>query len=292
MYPGRVNMKEFAYHDIDYRGRLHRVDYRSTDKDGNVCYKYAQVYTPYGYDPAKPYDILYLMHGGGGSADAWIDSCAVKNMLDHTIHAGNAKPMLVVFPTFYKVAAHETKEAARQSSRFDVHFFQKELVEDLLPAVESKFHTYAETMTPAGFKATREHRAFGGFSMGSVTTWYAFIENLPYFSKFVPLSGDSWAIEQMGGETKTEETAKLLAEAPASQGFGPEDFSIWAATGTKDPANNSLTPQIEAMKAYPEVFRFSEDWSKGNLHFLLAEDKIHAYPDVCTYLYNFISYLF
>ena len=70
MYPGRVNMKEFAYHDIDYRGRLHRVDYRSTDKDGNVCYKYAQVYTPYGYDPAKPYDILYLMHGGGGSADA------------------------------------------------------------------------------------------------------------------------------------------------------------------------------------------------------------------------------
>ena len=81
----------------------------------------------------------------------------------------------------------------------------KELVEDLLPAVESKFHTYAETMTPAGFKATREHRAFGGFSMGSVTTWYAFIENLPYFSKFVPLSGDSWAIEQMGGETKTED---------------------------------------------------------------------------------------
>ena len=37
-------------------------------------------YLPYGYDDRKPYDILYLMHGGGGNPDAWLDSSARKGV--------------------------------------------------------------------------------------------------------------------------------------------------------------------------------------------------------------------
>ena len=44
--------------------------------------------------------------------------------------------------------------------------FQKELAEDLIPAVETAYKTYAETVDPAGLKASRLHRGFGGFSMG------------------------------------------------------------------------------------------------------------------------------
>ena len=35
-------------------------------------------------------------------------------------------------------------------------------------------------MTEEGLQASREHRAFGGFSLGAVTTWYQFIYNLDY----------------------------------------------------------------------------------------------------------------
>ena len=33
--------------------------------------KGAWVYLPYGYDPSKKYDILYLLHGGGVTEDWW-----------------------------------------------------------------------------------------------------------------------------------------------------------------------------------------------------------------------------
>lgn len=44
--------------------------------------------------------------------------------------------------------------------------FHLDLRENLIPAVESCFHTYAENTTEEGLEASREHRAFGGFSLG------------------------------------------------------------------------------------------------------------------------------
>ena len=37
---------------------------------------------------------------------------------------------------------------------------------------------------------SRNHRAFCGFSMDSVTTWHTFEYCLPYFRYFLPSSGD------------------------------------------------------------------------------------------------------
>ena len=78
-------LKEFTYRDIDYRGRIERVTYTGRHPEGESCEKYANVYLPYGYDPCdaeKKYNVLYLMHGGGGNPDAWLDTCHIKNMLD------------------------------------------------------------------------------------------------------------------------------------------------------------------------------------------------------------------
>ena len=50
-----------------------------------------------------------------------------------------------------------------------------------------------------------------------------------------------------------------------------EDFRIFAATGTEDIAYPNLTPQIEAMQKLDDVFRFSEDFGQGNLHYLLGD---------------------
>lgn len=67
--------------------------------------------------------------------------------------------------------------------------FHNELVNDLIPAVESKYSTYAGSTDPEGIAASRGHRGFGGFSMGSVNTWHTFEYCLDYFRYFMPMSG-------------------------------------------------------------------------------------------------------
>ena len=285
-------MREYAFHDENCRGTLRYLHYVGA----RGFRKYALVYLPYGYgdDPARRYDVLYLMHGGGGNPDSWTDSCILKNMLDHSFAAGEAEPMIVVFPTFYTDGARRTPGVV--DDRFEhesVLTFQKEeLTQRLLPAVEGALRTYAEGFDPASLRRARAHRAFGGFSMGAVNTWYAFSLHLDYFSVFLPLSGDDWTMEIMGGSKKAKETAAALKKAAEGLGFGPEDFRIFAATGTEDIAYPNLTPQIQAMKAETALFRFSEDFTGGNLHYLLAQGLAHNYEAVCQYVYNCLPYLF
>jgi len=289
-------MRFYRQHDIEYRGTIRRVDYVSTDAEGVQVNKYANVYLPFGYDkdPEKKYNVLYVMHGGGGNPDAWLDSSLIKNELDYAFSEKEAEPFIVVFPTYYKrgAKADQKPEAGFEYGNEQIRFFQKELREDLIPAIESTFRTYAEDTTLEGLKASRKHRAFSGFSMGGGTTWYAFTDNLDIIASFAPLSGDLWAIEMRGGQTKTKETVEYLVNVIKESGYTPDDYKIFAATGVEDIANPNLTPQVEEMKKYPEFFRFSEDLSEGNFHYILQEGYEHAYTRVAEYLYNFLPYLF
>ena len=283
-------MKQFSYSDETCRGAFRRFEY--TGSEG--ARKYALVYLPFGYDEGdRRYNVLYMMHGGGGSPDAWPDSCPVKNMLDRSFSSGEAEPMIVVFPTFY------TRGAVRTPGQVDEGYelkcvltFQEELVRDLIPAVEGAFRGWADGTDPGSLKKARGHRGFGGFSMGSVNTWFAFSLHLDYFSVFLPLSGDSWELGPLGGGKKPRDTAERLRESALAFGFGPGDFSFYAATGTEDIAYPNLTPQIDAMKELDDVFRFSDDPGSGNLHYLLGEGMDHSYCAVSRYLYNYLPYLF
>lgn len=289
------SMKQYEYHDVNFRGSIEKITYNTTNKDGEPRDKYANVYLPKGYDAAdkaKKYNIVYVMHGGGGNPDAWLDCSKVKNMLDYCIDAGEIEPLIVVFPSYYKEKASRTGKADAVFERECVSFFQKELVEDLLPAVESVFNTYAGGEGADELKKTRMHRAFGGFSMGGATTWFTFIEHLDYFANFLPLSGDCWALEVTGGKKQPEATAKILHEAALKSGYSTDEYYIYTATGTKDPACEALTPQVEEMKKYSDTFAYSDDFSKGNFHYLLADGEVHSYEAVYQYLYNFLPYLF
>ncbi len=288
-------MKKYEYHDVNMRGTIEKVTYMTTNRDGELRDKYANVYLPYGYDAAdkeKKYNILYIMHGGGGNPDAWLDCCKVKNMLDYSIDSGEIKPLIVVFPSFYKEKISRIGAADPVLERTNVMFFQNELVEELLPAVERVYNTYAEDTTKEALKASRMHRGFGGFSMGGCTTWLAFMNHLDYFAEYLPLSGDCWAIEVKGGQTKTVETVKELYDCAIRSGYGTDEFFLHVATGTEDAASAPLTMQVTEMKKYPDMFDYSDDFSKGNLHFLLAEGEVHAYEAVYQYLFNYLPYLF
>ncbi len=287
-------LKQFTYHDVDYRGRIERVCYTHRDAEGKTWEKYANVYLPYGYDTAdagKKYDVLYLMHGGSGNADAWLDSCHIKNMLDCSFYEKEAEPFIVVFPSYYKSVAGKVDLSRMEGERQMVRDFAEEAVKELMPAVESRVRSWAESVDDRGLRASRAHRAFGGFSMGSVTTWFEFLKNLPYIASFLPLSGDCWAAEIMGGSTKPVETAGILADAAAAALSAGFDFKIFAATGSEDPASGNMVRQIEEMKRR-EPFRFSPDPAEGNFHYEVAEGAVHSYECVFNYVYSYLPFIF
>lgn len=288
-------MKTYTYHDVNFRGTITQVFYNTTNAQGESREKYANVYLPYGYDPGdkqRKYNILYLMHGGGGNPDAWLDCCKIKNMLDYCFDSKEAEPFIVVFPSYYKEKVGRVGKPDAAYERDCVMRFQHELAAELIPAVESRFNGYAEDTSPEGLKAPRNHRAFGGFSMGGATTWFALLQNLDYIATFLPLSGDCWILQPRGGAECPSETVKAMYDTLKASGYGPDDFRIFSATGTKDPAYSALKPQFEEMKKYPDLFRCSDSFTQGNFHYFFAPDYVHAYEQVYDYLYTYLPFLF
>lgn len=79
------------------------------------------------------------------------------------------KPMILVCPTYNNISGRDSWDYSLALQLTDQ--FHNELLSDLIPAVEGKYHTWADYNTsPENLKDTRDHRGFGGFSMGSVNT--------------------------------------------------------------------------------------------------------------------------
>ena len=216
------------------------------------------------YTPIRPADrILYLIHGGGG--DQWSFFCpAFLNMVDHMIEKGVLESLYIVSPCFYDPGE---KDKSPASSGEAVKRFMRELRAEVVPLAERA----------VGRSFAREMRAIGGFSMGGVTTWYAFLEALDLFSQFLPLSGDCWVCGETGGGKEPEKTAKALADAYLRQ--GSPDFRIHAITGSKDIAFPNLDAQIRAMEQSLEVFG-------PRLMYEVMENGVHDYETIFRYLYN------
>ena len=287
-------LKTFAFHDVEHRGTIRRVNYVTTDSEGREVRKYANVYLPFGYDDTdegKRYDILYLMHGGQGNPDSWLDSCTFKNMLDCSFQEKVCEPFIVVFPGYYNGPVGVVDFSHMERERTLVSEFSIETVKDLIPAVESSVRGWAESFDAEGLRASRWHRAFGGFSMGAVTTWFEFLRNLDCFATFLPLSGDCWEIENLGGHSRPAETADALAAAAEAAVEAGNDFRLFVATGSEDSAFINLAQQIEEMKRRP-VFRYSEDLTEGNFHYEVAQGAVHSYENVLNYVYSYLPYLF
>ena len=200
----------------DHPGQVAEITYDSrdyTDTAEPAIQKTAYVYLPYGYDETDAdtrYNILYLMHGWTMTAGDFFDTTqsGIVPMLDHLIENGDIPPVIVVCATFD--AQNQPQGFSRSVEELSV--FHRDLRENLIPFVESRYHTYAQDVTGEGLRASREHRAFGGFSLGAVTTWYQFIYNLDYIKYFVPMSGDCWIMGTYGGRNYPVETVDYLEQ--------------------------------------------------------------------------------
>lgn len=242
------------------------------------------VYLPYGYnqdDTTKKYNVFYLMHGGGENENTLFggpgQNLELKRILDNMIAKGVIEPMIVVTPSFY-------------NGGNDIATFHNELISDIIPVVENKYNTYCTTtgaITLDDIKATREHRAFGGFSMGSACTWYVFANCLDYIKYYVPLSGECWAVSGTA-----EDKAEFLADVVKDKKVGINDFELLCATGSGDIAYPNMKPQMDEMKKLTETFIFDKDISQGNCYFMVAEGGTHAWNFINQYLYNILPDLF
>lgn len=265
-------------------GRLVKITYgsRTYDSDDTSVKKHAMVYLPYGYDKNKKYNIVYLMHGYGGSERTFLGTSAnpryFKRVLDHMISERDIAPTIVVTPTL---------TWGNEDYYNTMDNFQKELVNDLMPCVEGKYSTYAESTTSKGFKDSRSHRAMTGFSMGGCITWQTLRDNLKYFKYFLPMSCPLYYYDDSNGVDQTESMAKQIDDGIINSGYSKDEYFVFAATGSKDYVRHELINQVNHLKQYTDQFKVTKtDFTKGNLMLYVAKGHHHGFNQSYVYLYN------
>ena len=219
-------------------GHLETISY-TISYEGVSYDKVAYVYVPASYDSAEPMNILYLMHGSQGSGEQLAES--MEPLFDRWISEGNMQPMLVVFPTYYPDDSFVVSDYSRDYTLN--HFFAENEIHELMKTAESSFHTYAESTDDAGLSQSRMHRAFGGYSMGGVTTWDVLASQADYFAYYMPMAGDCW-LDRVSDEPVDD----LLMQGLEDGGYSSGDFLIIAMVGGNDGTKYSMKPQIEALR--------------------------------------------
>ena len=239
--------------------------------DGRSVEKRALVYLPYGYDPDKNYNILYLMHGTGDDENYWLQTHAYnKTMLDNMIALGEIDPLIVVTPTFY------VEDDCMDGLDALTFSFREELRNDLMPAAESRYSTWAETADDAGFAASRDHRAFAGLSRGAVTTANSVLcGSLDYFSWFGLFSSFRTTREHILETIQSEEEKDLTIHY------------VYATTGNFDFATPYMVPGYRML--CENVPRLKEG---VNTSFDIFPMRYHSIGHWHLSLYNFLQKIF
>lgn len=283
-----TSVPDSYYQPAQQAGRLETLTYDSKDytREEQPLQKEATVYLPAGYDASKSYNILYLMHGGGGDETTYLGSPQapnrLKNILDHMIADGVIEPLIIVAPAI-------TNESVMEGT---TNTFYKELENDLMPKAERTYATYAKGVTAKDFQDSRQHRAFGGFSMGAVTTWSVLQNSLDYFQYFLPMSGDSWSQGFMGGRDHPTETAQALNASINSYDEAYRNYKIFSATGTADSGYQSLNGQYSAL-LNDSTFKLTQgNFDQGNVIYYTVEGNLHDYPYTYQYIYNALPLFF
>jgi enterochelin esterase-like enzyme len=70
------------------------------------------VYLPAGYDPARRYPVIYLLHGMRGSPSGFWDGLQLARVADGLIAAGKARPFIAVMPVAGPVVDRSSGEWA------------------------------------------------------------------------------------------------------------------------------------------------------------------------------------
>ena len=271
----------------NHRGKVTKIKYSSKDYATNSknIIKEAYVYTPYGYDENNKnikYNIIYLMHGWTMTAEHYIFKCNIITLLDNMIQKKIIEPLILVSATFDA----ENKPQDFGLSVKELKVFHKDFRENLLYAVETKYNTYANrSKNIQDYINSREHRAFGGFSLGSVTTWHQFIFNHDLIKYYLPMSGSCW---YFGGfaDYYPVETCDYFEKMIKENSLDKKGYFIYATTGLYDGIKHQMDVQMKEMLKRKKIFTIDK------VVYFYKFDGYHDLKAVEEYLYNALPFFF
>ena len=200
------------------KGKVETVEYES--KTVGIKRK-AVVYTPPGFTKDKTYPVLYLLHGAGDDETGWQKKGSADAILDNLYAEKKAVPMIVVMPNGFAKAPDSTSRNGA---------FEPDLIENLIPFVESRYPV----------KADREHRAIAGLSMGG---GQSFAVGLKHRDKL------AWVGVFSAGPRAESEPAKAFLADPDAAGKKLKLF--WLSCGDQDrgfEANKKFHALLEEKK--------------------------------------------
>ncbi len=169
--------------DIEH-GNVQKVLFPSKVQGDQL--RVAYVYTPVGYDknPKQRYPVLYLQHGWGENETSWPVQGKANIIMDNLIAEGKALPFIVVMTYGMTNDVVFGRPFDRNKVAED---FQKVLVDELVPYVDSHFRT----------KADKKNRAMAGLSMGGMETHSITLARPETFGHYGILSGGVYTPEEI-----------------------------------------------------------------------------------------------
>ena len=284
--------------ECDRPGQFVTLDYTTDVYEDGVTYKKScNVYLPYGYDPEdkeKSYNVMYHQHGNTCEPDLF-KRPGLKLLFDRLFALEGVEPCIMVFTTYYFDVKGDAEERTRSGSvpAGDGNWpgvkpnFWKEVVQDIIPAVELKFNTYLTDGSAEAIKATRDHRSFGGYSRGCVCTWYMIHNAFEYFRYYVPMSCMTTGGKTIQDKLTDEEVIEYLS---APMKANPElPFFIYALNG----GEKDVQPMNPQMRALTKALGFSygQDPVKNNIYYAVSN---YFHTDILApeYYYNALPVMF
>ena len=188
-------------------GKLEMIEYESKSVGTT---RRMNVYTPPGYTTDQKYPVLYLLHGIGGDETEWQRFATPDTLFDNLIADGKAVPMIVVMPNG-RAQKNDRAEGNVMASAPAFAAFEADLLNDVIPAIESRYNTYTD----------RSHRALAGLSMGGGQTLNFGLGNM---DKFAWIGGFSSA-------PNTKPPAELVPDPAAAR---EQMRLIYLSSGNQD----------------------------------------------------------
>lgn len=177
----------FAYKNVPH-GQVVEVNFPSKNTPADNPHWIGEggprafVYLPPTYDGKKKFPVLYLQHGWGEDETAWMNQGRANLIMDNMIAEGKCEPFIIV-------CTYGMTNECRwgHMHEFDWTEFQRVLVEDLIPYIDSHFKT----------KAEKRYRAMAGLSMGGMETKMCTLAYPEVFDYYCLLSGGMYAPEDI-----------------------------------------------------------------------------------------------
>lgn len=220
---GEYSAKQGSTPNLDFvrpaagkKGTLSYVQYKGTLCDDQDL----GIYLPVGYNAARkdPYKVIYMSHGGGGNETDWFAMGHLDNIADNL----NLDCIIVTMDN--------------SAYGWDFAKIEDNLMNCIIPYMEANYNVSKEA----------EDRAFGGLSMGSMTTFHMFFDLPEEFGYFGAFSGtDMSAVKNSAGIDKP---------------------TFFFTVGTCDIASGNIMPNGEGQQIkYEDMVAYLKDHPMDNV---------------------------